>query len=45
MRPPRRPIALTDEREIAFNAGPHTELIRMACQNFEHLVKPKLVTA
>ncbi len=31
------------DREIAFNAGTHTELIRMAYQDFERLVKPRLV--
>ena len=28
--------------EIAFNAGSHTELIRMAYKDFERLVKPKI---
>lgn len=31
------------DQEIAFNAGTHTELIRMAYQDFERLVKPRLV--
>ena len=31
------------DKEIAFNAGTHTELIRMAYQDFERLVKPRLV--
>ena len=34
---------LAQDKEIAFNAGTHTELIRMAYQDFERLVKPKLV--
>lgn len=32
---------LADGEEIAFNAGSHTELIRLAYQDFERLVKPK----
>ena len=34
---------LAADQEIAFNAGTHTELIRMAYEDFERLVKPKLV--
>ena len=34
---------LAADPEIAFNAGTHTELIRMAYKDFERLVKPKLV--
>jgi Ala-tRNA(Pro) deacylase len=30
-------------RDIVFNAGTHTELIRMAYKDFEGLVKPKVV--
>ena len=33
-------LLATDE-EIAFNAGSHTELIRLAYRDFERLVKPK----
>jgi Ala-tRNA(Pro) deacylase len=33
---------LTDDDEIVFNAGSHTELIRLAYQDFERLVKPKV---
>jgi Ala-tRNA(Pro) deacylase len=33
---------LTRDEEIAFNAGTHTELIRMAYRDFERLVKPKI---
>jgi Ala-tRNA(Pro) deacylase len=33
---------LAEDAEIAFNAGSHTELIRMAYKDFERLVKPKL---
>ncbi|MFN8179189.1 MAG: YbaK/EbsC family protein [bacterium] len=32
---------LADDEDIAFNAGLHTELIRMRWTDFEHLVKPK----
>lgn len=34
---------LTEDKEIAFNAGSHTELIRMAYSDFEQLVKPKVM--
>jgi Ala-tRNA(Pro) deacylase len=34
---------LTDDREIAFNAGTHSELIRMAYSDFERLVEPVVV--
>jgi Ala-tRNA(Pro) deacylase len=34
---------LAADPEIAFNAGTHTELIRMSYRDFERLVKPKLV--
>lgn len=32
--------ALMDNEQIAFNAGSHTEIIRMAFDDFERLVKP-----
>ena len=32
--------ALREDDEIAFNAGSHTELIRLAYQDFERLVRP-----
>ncbi|MGC8742324.1 MAG: aminoacyl-tRNA deacylase [Verrucomicrobiia bacterium] len=35
---------LSFEQEIAFNAGTHTELIKMAYKDFERLVKPKVVS-
>jgi len=35
----RRPA---EDAEIAFNAGSHTELIRMAYKDFQRLVKPKV---
>jgi Ala-tRNA(Pro) deacylase len=34
---------LIKDQEIAFNAGSHTELIRLAYKDFERLVKPKVV--
>ncbi len=35
--------SLCEDEEIAFNAGSHTELIRLPYKDFEKLVKPKLV--
>jgi Ala-tRNA(Pro) deacylase len=35
--------ALARDKEIAFNAGTHTELIRMDYSDFERLVKPKKI--
>ena len=35
---------LTDNDEIAFNAGSHTEVIKMAFKDFERLVRPKVVS-
>lgn len=34
--------SLSRDREIAFNAGSHLELIRMAWDDFERLVKPRM---
>jgi Ala-tRNA(Pro) deacylase len=34
---------LAEDEEIVFNAGSHTELIRLAYKDFERLVKPKTV--
>ncbi|MCP4133450.1 MAG: YbaK/EbsC family protein [bacterium] len=34
---------LTEDKEIAFNAGTHTELIKMDYRDFQHLVKPRIV--
>ena len=34
---------LAEDDEIAFNAGSHTELIKLAYQDFERLVKPTVV--
>ena len=34
--------SLTRDKEIAFNAGSHLELIRMAWDDFEKLVKPRI---
>jgi Ala-tRNA(Pro) deacylase len=36
--------SLTQEPEIAFNAGTHTEIIKMAYRDFERLVKPKVIS-
>jgi Ala-tRNA(Pro) deacylase len=35
--------SLTEDREIAFNAGSHYELIKMAFADFERLVKPEVM--
>lgn len=35
--------SLTADVEIAFNAGTHSELIRMGYSDFERLVKPKIL--
>jgi len=34
---------LAEDEEIVFNAGSHTELIKLAYTDFENLVKPKLL--
>ena len=34
---------LADEREIVFNAGTHTEVIKMAYEDFERLVNPAVL--
>ena len=34
--------ALSEDEEIAFNAGSHTELMRLSYQDFERLVRPKV---
>jgi len=34
---------LTDDEQIAFNAGTHTELIQMSYEDFHRLVRPKVV--
>lgn len=34
---------LAEDEEIAFNAGSHTELVRMAYRDFEGLVQPRVV--
>ena len=36
--------ALAQNQEIAFNAGSHTEVIKLAYKDFERLVKPKVVS-
>jgi Ala-tRNA(Pro) deacylase len=34
--------ALAEDQEIAFNAGTHTELIRMSYADFERVVRPRI---
>ena len=36
--------SLTEDEFIAFNAGSHTELIKMAYKDFERLVYPKVLS-
>jgi len=36
---------LTKDKEIAFNAGSHTELIKMKFSDYKKLVKPKIIDA
>jgi Ala-tRNA(Pro) deacylase len=35
--------SLAEDAEIAFNAGSHSELIRLSYKDFESLVKPKVI--
>jgi Ala-tRNA(Pro) deacylase len=35
--------SLREDEEIAFNAGTHTELLRLAFADFERLVRPKIL--
>jgi len=35
--------ALAEDEEIAFNAGTHKELVKMAYKDFEKLVRPKVM--
>jgi Ala-tRNA(Pro) deacylase len=35
---------LAEDEEIAFNAGTHTEVIKMAYRDFERLVNPRVVS-
>ena len=34
---------LTEDEEIAFNAGSHTELIKLSYPDYERLVKPTVI--
>ena len=34
---------LTDDEEIAFNSGSHTELVKLSYEDFENLVSPKVI--
>jgi len=36
-------VGLSRDKEIAFNAGSHRELVRVAWDDFERLVQPRLV--
>lgn len=36
--------SLTENEDIAFNAGSHTEVIKLTYHDFERLVKPKVVS-
>jgi Ala-tRNA(Pro) deacylase len=36
--------ALTSQHEIAFNAGSHTEVIKLSFADFERLVQPKVMS-
>lgn len=36
--------ALAEEREIAFNAGTHTEVMKLAYADFERLVHPRVMS-
>ena len=35
-------VSLSEDEEIAFNAGSHTELIRLSYKDFDILVKPRV---
>ena len=35
---------LTEDEEIAFNAGSHTELVKMAYKDFERLAEPRITS-
>ena len=35
--------SITKDRDIAFNAGSHSELVRASYEDFERLVKPKVL--
>ena len=35
--------SLTEDEEIAFNSGSHSEIMKVAYKDFERLVKPKVV--
>ena len=35
--------SLVADEEMAFNAGTHTELMRLAYRDFDRLVQPRLV--
>ena len=36
-------VALAEDEEIAFNAGSHTELVRLPYRDYAELVKPNVI--
>lgn len=36
--------SLTKDKEITFNAGSHTELVKMAYEDFERTVRPRVIS-
>jgi Ala-tRNA(Pro) deacylase len=36
-------LALTEDEDIAFNAGTHRELVRMKYKDYERLVRPNIL--
>jgi len=37
-------VTITEDDEIAFNAGTHAEVIRLAYRDFERLVVPRIMS-
>jgi Ala-tRNA(Pro) deacylase len=37
-------LSLTSDDEILFNAGSHSELIKMSYKDFEKLVRPEVIS-
>ncbi|WP_304985232.1 hypothetical protein [Coxiella-like endosymbiont] len=35
---------LDDEKKIAFNAGTYSQLVKLACEDYEKLVNPKIIS-
>ncbi|MFC1746835.1 aminoacyl-tRNA deacylase [Candidatus Neomarinimicrobiota bacterium] len=36
-------VSLADDEEIAFNAGTHTEVLKLSYKDFERLVRPRIM--